>query len=80
MIMIAFVRRIHFASPRAADRNHFTSTKASVPYIQKVGKMNEKQEISTLMEKETNEKKERDRNADDPGEIGRFAGNAGIEL
>ena len=32
------------------------------------------------MEKETNEKKERDRNADDPGEIGRFAGSAGIEL
>ena len=32
------------------------------------------------MEKETYKKKERDRNADDPGEIGRFTGGAGIEL
>ena len=52
MIMIAFVRQILFASPRAADENHFIIAKASVPYIQKDGKMNEKQEISTLMEKQ----------------------------
>lgn len=32
------------------------------------------------MEKETKEKKERDRNADDPRKIGRFTGGAGIEL
>ena len=80
MIMIAFVRRIHFVSPRAADRKHFITELPCGPYIQKVGKMNEKQEISTLMEKETNKKKERDRNADDPREIGRFAGGTGIEL
>ncbi len=80
MIMIAFVRRIHFASPRAADGNHFIIAKTFVPYIQKVGKMDEKQEISTLMEKKQTKKKERDRNADDPREIGRFAGGAGTEL
>lgn len=82
MIMIAFVRRILFVSPRAADGNHFTITKASVPYIQKVGKMGEKQENSTLMENNRNEQKtqERLKNADDSREIGRLTGKTRIEI
>ena len=55
--MIAFVRRIHFVSPRAADRKHFITELPCVPYIQKVGKMNEKQEISMLMDKKQTRKR-----------------------
>ena len=55
--MIAFVRRILFVMLRAADGNHFIIAKTFVPYIQKVGKMNKKQEISTLMEKKQTRKR-----------------------
>ena len=61
MIMIAFVRRILFVSPRAADGYKFITKKGHVPYIQKVGKTGEKQENSTLMENnKMNEKHRRD--------------------
>ena len=42
---------------RVADRYKFITKKEAAPYIQKDGKTDEKQEISTLMEKNNEIKK-----------------------